>query len=56
MEEFKKRFGNRLRVMKLLLAVCLVAAVMRLVLANGDDEKDDVGTVIGIDLGTTYSW
>lgn len=41
--------------MKLLLAVCLVAAVMRLVLANGDDEKDDVGTVIGIDLGTTYS-
>ena len=21
-----------------------------------DDEKSDVGTVIGIDLGTTYSW
>ena len=22
----------------------------------GDDESKDVGTVIGIDLGTTYSW
>ena len=21
-----------------------------------DDDKDSVGTVIGIDLGTTYSW
>ena len=21
-----------------------------------DDKKDSVGTVIGIDLGTTYSW
>ena len=21
-----------------------------------DDKKDEVGTVIGIDLGTTYSW
>lgn len=20
------------------------------------EEKDDIGTVIGIDLGTTYSW
>lgn len=24
--------------------------------AFGEDEKEDVGTVIGIDLGTTYSW
>lgn len=33
--------------------VCLLAAV----LAKDDKkEKDDVGTVIGIDLGTTYSW
>lgn len=34
-------------------ALCLVA------LATAKDEKkdkDDVGTVIGIDLGTTYSW
>ena len=46
-----------LKVMKILLAVCVVAAMMRLVPAGGDDdEKDDVGTVIGIDLGTTYSW
>ena len=21
-----------------------------------DDKKDSIGTVIGIDLGTTYSW
>ena len=21
-----------------------------------DDDKEDIGTVIGIDLGTTYSW
>lgn len=21
-----------------------------------DDKKEDIGTVIGIDLGTTYSW
>jgi molecular chaperone DnaK (HSP70) len=21
-----------------------------------DDKKDEMGTVIGIDLGTTYSW
>ena len=23
---------------------------------NADDKKEDLGTVIGIDLGTTYSW
>ena len=23
---------------------------------EGKDKKDSVGTVIGIDLGTTYSW
>ena len=23
---------------------------------DGDKAKEDVGTVIGIDLGTTYSW
>ena len=32
----------------LLLGLCLVQAE--------DGEKEDVGTVIGIDLGTTYSW
>jgi len=35
-------------------AVCLLAFG---VLAKEDKkDKDDVGTVIGIDLGTTYSW
>lgn len=34
-------------------AMCLLATV----LAKDDKkDKDDVGTVIGIDLGTTYSW
>jgi hypothetical protein len=38
-----------------------VAALTILVLAvvvSSNDEKDkkDIGTVIGIDLGTTYSW
>lgn len=33
--------------------VCLLAAVMA---KDDKKEKDDVGTVIGIDLGTTYSW
>lgn len=35
-------------------ALCLIASV----LAKDDkkDGKDEVGTVIGIDLGTTYSW
>lgn len=41
--------------MKLRVAVllCLVAVVF------ADEKKDkekDIGTVIGIDLGTTYSW
>lgn len=34
-------------------ALCLLASV----LAKDDKkDKDEVGTVIGIDLGTTYSW
>ena len=32
-------------------AACLAAGARA-----DDDEKADVGTVIGIDLGTTYSW
>ena len=36
--------------MRLLVLTCLVA------LALAGDDKEDVGTVIGIDLGTTYSW
>lgn len=37
----------------ILALACMVAAVF------ADDKKDkekDIGTVIGIDLGTTYSW
>ena len=41
-----------------LLAVVLLASVLN-VQSKDDDEKskkESVGTVIGIDLGTTYSW
>lgn len=38
--------------MKLMWMVMLVAGT---VIAD-DDDKKNVGTVIGIDLGTTYSW
>lgn len=38
---------------KALLILGLLAAAA---LAKEDKEKDDIGTVIGIDLGTTYSW
>ena len=31
-------------------------ATLCLAFADEEKEKDDVGTVIGIDLGTTYSW
>lgn len=39
--------------MKLLWVVMLVVST---VLADEEDKKDSVGTVVGIDLGTTYSW
>lgn len=38
---------------RLLLATCLVAVVLA---AEEKEAKKDYGTVIGIDLGTTYSW
>lgn len=34
--------------------VCLL--LVGSVFADEDDKKEDVGTVVGIDLGTTYSW
>jgi hypothetical protein len=37
-----------------LLAVLVTVVVV--FAAEEKKEKDDVGTVIGIDLGTTYSW
>ena len=41
-----------------LLAVVLLASVLNVQSKDDDDKskKDSVGTVIGIDLGTTYSW
>lgn len=39
--------------MKLLWVVMLVAGTA---FADDDDKKESVGTVVGIDLGTTYSW
>ncbi len=39
--------------MQVFVCAALVAALCGLAVA---DEKGDVGTVIGIDLGTTYSW
>lgn len=39
--------------MKLLWVVMLVAGT---VFADDDDKRESVGTVVGIDLGTTYSW
>ena len=45
--------------MKYLSVIVVIAALLRQVPAgeNGDTEKkDSIGTVIGIDLGTTYSW
>ena len=40
---------------RLLVLACLLSPLVALVFA-GSDDKEDVGTVIGIDLGTTYSW
>ena len=49
---------NYLR-MKYLSVVVVIAALLRQVPAGEEgntEKKDSVGTVIGIDLGTTYSW
>lgn len=41
--------------MKYILGVlCLTLCLWHMV--SGDEKLKDVGTVIGIDLGTTYSW
>ena len=36
--------------------VCLPLLAALVAAAMGADDKGDIGTVIGIDLGTTYSW
>ena len=42
--------------MKSICAFCTLAVASSFLLVSGAEKKDDVGTVIGIDLGTTYSW
>lgn len=37
-------------------ALLLLGLLAVTTFAKEDKEKDDIGTVIGIDLGTTYSW
>lgn len=37
-------------------ALLMVGLLAVATLAKEDKEKEDIGTVIGIDLGTTYSW
>ena len=40
---------------RILVLACVLASLVSMVPA-GSEDKEDVGTVIGIDLGTTYSW
>lgn len=48
--------------MRTICTFCALALASSLLLVSGEDQKKDekdkkdVGTVIGIDLGTTYSW
>lgn len=48
--------------MRSICTFCALTLVSSLLLVSGEDkkkeekDKKDVGTVIGIDLGTTYSW
>jgi hypothetical protein len=43
--------------MRLTLALFVVSAIAVLGVSSSEDkDKKDIGTVIGIDLGTTYSW
>lgn len=42
--------------MKLIFALGVVCLLTYVVAKEDKKEKEEVGTVIGIDLGTTYSW
>lgn len=42
--------------MKILQLLFITAGLFARVPGEEEQEKEDVGTVIGIDLGTTYSW
>ena len=37
-------------------SIFLLCLLPLLALSKDKEDKEDVGTVIGIDLGTTYSW
>lgn len=37
-------------------ALLLIGLLVAYVSAKEEKAKEDIGTVIGIDLGTTYSW
>lgn len=39
-----------------LLAAFLGLATLAVIAVSSNEDKKDIGTVIGIDLGTTYSW
>jgi hypothetical protein len=50
---------NKMKWLELSLALLLLLGVSVFAEEGGEeaeDDKDSVGTVIGIDLGTTYSW
>lgn len=54
-----RRFSCLLTDSDVKMKLSLVAAVLLLLgaaRAEEEDKKEDVGTVVGIDLGTTYSW
>ena len=42
--------------MKILSLLLIVTGLFGRVPGEENGEKEDVGTVVGIDLGTTYSW
>lgn len=44
-----------MRAFTLLALVCALAAVSLGAKKDKDEKKEDYGTVVGIDLGTTYS-
>lgn len=45
-----------MKVLRALDFLILTLLVVVTVASKEDKEKEDIGTVIGIDLGTTYSW
>jgi hypothetical protein len=37
-------------------SLAFVVVALAVLTTAKEEKKDDIGTVIGIDLGTTYSW